>query len=58
LLRDDFIGKRIDQLLSRIIYQTRAGKFLERLVKYRMYIWRFVADGRRSCPIIFNDFSH
>jgi len=35
--------------------QSRAGKFSERLVRYKMYMWRFVV-GRRSCPIIFNDF--
>jgi len=23
-----------------------------------MYMWRFVVDGRRSCPIIFHDLSH
>jgi len=37
--------------------QPRTGRFSERPVRYRMYMWRFVVEGRRSCPIIFNDLS-
>jgi len=37
--------------------QPRVDRFLERPVRYRMYMWRFVVDGRRRCPI-FSDLPH